>query len=456
MIKKMNIKNCFIIFIILHLFIWTLIPSITNKNLPLDTIEALAWGSNLDWGYIKHPPVSALIIELFYKIFSNQDWAYYLLSQILVIISFIYVYKLSNQILKNELYAILSVLVLEGIIFFNYTTPEFNVYVAQLPFKALVIYYCWKCINENKVLNWFLLGVFSGIGFLTHYSFIFLLISIKLLFLFKILNDKKFDYKYFIPGIVFLLIISPHLFWLIENNFTTIRYALGRANMDESSFINHLINPMTFILKQIGILIPLFFMILLICSFRVNFKKTDKQGTFLIFCNIVPLFLVLLTSVIFGAKIRTMWMSTFYLFFGLFFIYYLKSKINIKKLGKFFFVFIFIFLLSPMTYMYVSVANEFKRTDYPGKEIADLVQRKWDKNFINEISVVVGDEWAAGNLSYHLKSRPVWYNELKNKSKSINNDDGIIYAGNPKILKKICPGEFGTIKPVGYCMIGRK
>ena len=22
-------------------------------------------------------------------------------------------------------------------------------------------------------------------------------------------------------------------------------------------------------------------------------------------------------------------------------------------------------------------------------------------------------------------------------------------------FKKICPGEFGTIKPVGYCMIGK-
>ena len=22
-------------------------------------------------------------------------------------------------------------------------------------------------------------------------------------------------------------------------------------------------------------------------------------------------------------------------------------------------------------------------------------------------------------------------------------------------FKKICPGEFGTIKPVGYCMIGQ-
>ena len=27
---------------------------------------------------------------------------------------------------------------------------------------------------------------------------------------------------------------------------------------------------------------------------------------------------------------------------------------------------------------------------------------------------------------------------------------------NPKILKKVSPGAFGSIKPVGYCMIGRK
>ena len=27
---------------------------------------------------------------------------------------------------------------------------------------------------------------------------------------------------------------------------------------------------------------------------------------------------------------------------------------------------------------------------------------------------------------------------------------------NPKVLKDICPGVFGVIKPVGYCMIGTK
>ena len=88
LINKRNINNLFYIFIITHLVIWTFIPTLTNNNLPLDTIEALAWGSNLDWGFNKHPPMSAFLVETFYKIFGHNDWAYYLLSQICVVFSF--------------------------------------------------------------------------------------------------------------------------------------------------------------------------------------------------------------------------------------------------------------------------------------------------------------------------------------------------------------------------------
>ena len=84
------------------------------------------------------------------------------------------------------------------------------------------------------------------------------------------------------------------------------------------------------------------------------------------------------------------------------------------------------------------------------------MQNKWDNNFINDIKIVVGDEWFAGNLSYHLDSRPIWTIELKKDEINFNESNGVIYTGNPKILKQICPGVFGTIKPVGYCMIGQR
>ena len=105
-----NINNIFFIFALSHLLIWTLVPSITNKNLPSDVIEALAWGSNLDWGFNKHPPMSAFFSQVFFQIFGAQDWAYYLLSQICVLIAFYYVFKLSIEILGNTKFSIISVL----------------------------------------------------------------------------------------------------------------------------------------------------------------------------------------------------------------------------------------------------------------------------------------------------------------------------------------------------------
>ena len=137
----MAINRLFYYFLFTHLVIWTLIPSITNHNLPLDTIEALAWGSNLDWGFNKHPPISAFFPEIFYQIFGPQDWAYYLLSQIFVVIAFYYVFKFANEIFNNIKFSLISVFLLSSIYFYNYTTPEFNVNVCQLPFWSLTVYY---------------------------------------------------------------------------------------------------------------------------------------------------------------------------------------------------------------------------------------------------------------------------------------------------------------------------
>ncbi len=454
--NQKKITKIFYIFLVSHLLIWTLIPSLSNINLPLDTIEALAWGSNLDWGFNKHPPFSAFAVEVFFSFFRSQDWAYYLLSQIFVIIAFIYVWKLSNEIFKNKIYSLFSLLVLEGIYFYNFTTPEFNVNVSQLPFFALTSYFLWRGINSKKNSDWILFGIFSAFGFLSKYLFIYHLFSI-FLFLIFFYRNKKITKYYMLSIIVSLTILAPHFFWLFENNFVTVFYGLNRSGLNETQFINHLINPVIFILKQIMILIPFFLMIFVLLkkiNFKINIKS--KKILFLLTISFFPLVLVFLTSVITGAKIRTMWMTPFYLFLGTLFFEIQIKNIDLKKIKKFYFVFLFFFLLSPVSYFAVSVLDDTKRTDYPGKEISRLVQNKWDDNFVNEIKIVVGDEWSAGNLSYHLTSRPTWTQEIKNLVSNLKQDQGVIYTGNPRVLKKICPGVFGTIKPVGYCMIGQR
>ena len=418
-LKFNNQEKLFYIFLTTHLFIWTIIPTVTNNNLPLDTIEALAWGSNLDWGFTKHPPMSAFFVEFFYMIFGSQDWSYYFLSQIFVIFSFLIVFKLSEEILNNRTLSFFSVLLLEGIYFYNFTTPEFNVNVCQLPFWALTVYFSWKIFNQKRLntKDFILLGIFSALGFLSKYLFIYLLISLILLFIYLVyfLKDRKFDFKYLISIEVFLVLLIPHIIWLFNNEFITLTYGLERAGVENPNIIDHVKFPVIFLIKQIGILIPFLILIfLLIKKIKINLNTKDKNLIFLIFINLMPIILMFITSLLFGSKIRTMWMTPFYLFFGLLFIYIFEKQININKTKNFFIGFLFLFLISPISYAGVSIINENKRTDYPGKQIAEKVQKLWNKDFEDEITVVLGNEWNAGNLSYHLKSRPRWKGEIDN------------------------------------------
>tara|TARA_A100000164_G_scaffold306949_1_gene283559 strand:- start:41 stop:1336 length:1296 start_codon:yes stop_codon:yes gene_type:complete len=410
LINKYNYSTLFYIFITFHLFIWTIIPSVTNDNLPLDTIEALSWGSNLDWGFNKHPPMSAFFVELVYYIFGAQDWAYYLFSQICIIISFFIVYKFAEDFFENKVFCLLSVLLLEGIYFFNFTTPEFNVNVCLMPFWALTVFYLWKSIKTNKLIDWLLVGLFAGFGFLSKYLFIYLGLAIDIIIIYMIYT-KRINFKCLSSLIPLLIVLMPHLLWLLENNYITVTYGLHRTGSDEFNFINHIKHPIIFLGKQIGILVPFFILFLFLNNtFKTKIKFNDKKLLFLLAINLIPFDLVFLTSMVMGVKIRTMWMTSFYLFFGVMLLYIYQDKINLNRLKKFTIVFSFIFLLSPFIYALVSITQTDKRTDYKGKAEAQkaLIFYKNQNEISGDIGFVKGDEWFGGNISYHLKERPKW------------------------------------------------
>ena len=69
-------------------------------------------------------------------------------------------------------------------------------------------------------------------------------------------------------------------------------------------------------------------------------------------------------------------------------------------------------LISPFSYAYISISQNDKRTDYKGKVEAKAVMIAVENDFMRiknkTIKYVWGNEWVAGNLSYHLKDRPRW------------------------------------------------
>ena len=414
MIQPGKEKKIFYLLCLYHLIIWTLVPYFSNKNLPLDVIEALAWGQDFDLGYNKHPPLSAWIPGLLFKIFGNKDWVYYLLSQIFIVISFIFLWKLSSFFLKKKSQILLSVLTIEGIAFYTFETPQFNVNICQIPLWIGTIYFFLKSIKNNKIADWIFLGTFSALGFLTKYIFAYLLISLFFYLIYIFFIRKKINFNFLYTVLIFFLITAPHFQWLIRNDFTTIYYALKRGGLNEFNIYNHLLNPFKFLMSQILILLPFLLLIyLLIKKIKIKLPFDNQKFIFLLFSFLLPFFLILITSMVTGSRIRTMWMIPFYSLVGVFFIFLYQDSINLKKLKSFNILLIIFLIISPTLYSLRSIYND-SRTGYEGKKIALQIEKDWKAISKDEISNVGFSEWYAGNLSYHLSNRPKVFLEENN------------------------------------------
>ncbi len=410
LINTNKYSTFFYIFIIIHLLIWTLIPSITNENLPLDTIEALVWGNGLEWGNNKHPPLSIFFVELIYFFFKKNDFAYYLLSQIFILINFLYIYKLSKFFFTDKKTQISIVFLTSLIFYYSFSSVEFNVNICLLPFWTSAIYYTFIAIEKNQSKDWVLLGVVCALGFLSKYIIAYLFIGIVTFIIITFIINKKINFKIFISFFIFLILISPHILWLIQNNFETINYAFERAGA-YSKFYQSII----FFLKQLIFFFILFLLHFIFFKLNFNFKNFfSKKSIFLICIFAVPFILILITSIVTGSKIRTAWLMPFYSISCLVITYFLFS-IKTKSYGI---LFIFFYLLNPAIFL-GSFYSDYtknrtkdereKRVLYEGKKIAQIVQKEWNKISDKEIKYIIGDEWYGGNLSYHLKDRPHLY-----------------------------------------------
>jgi 4-amino-4-deoxy-L-arabinose transferase-like glycosyltransferase len=445
MIQPGKEKKIFYLLCLYHLIIWTIVPYYSNKNLPLDVIEALAWGQDFDLGYNKHPPLSSWIPGLLFKIFGNKDWIYYLLSQVFIVISFIFLWKLSSFFLKKNYQILLSVLTIEGIAFFTFETPQFNVNICQIPLWIGTIYFFLKSIKNNKIADWIFLGTFSALGFLTKYIFVYLLISLFFYLIYIFFIRKKINFNFLYTILIFFLITAPHFQWLLQNDFTTIYYALKRGGLNEFNIYNHLLNPFKFLINQISILLPFLLLIyLLIKKIKIKLPFDNQKFIFLLFSFLLPFFLILITSMVTGSRIRTMWMIPFYSLVGVFFIFLYQDSINLKKLKSFNILLIIFLIISPTLYSLRSIYND-SRTGYEGKKIALQIEKEWKTISKDEISNVGFSEWYAGNLSYHLSNRPKVFLEENN---NFYKKPAVIVAKD--IGPSLCNQKYINVKNIVY------
>src|SRR5580704_9608898 len=111
-------EKAFVAFAVLHVALWTILPTTLFLNLPLDLIEALTYGREWQIGYDKLPPLPWWLVEITYRLF-GPDLFYYLLAQISVIAAFVAVWTVARQ-LVGRLGALVAILIIDGLHYFTF------------------------------------------------------------------------------------------------------------------------------------------------------------------------------------------------------------------------------------------------------------------------------------------------------------------------------------------------
>jgi 4-amino-4-deoxy-L-arabinose transferase-like glycosyltransferase len=291
------------VFILIAVF--SLVRFFTASLLELGNDEAYYWlySKQLQWNYFDHPPLVALWVRIstLNGLLSGYEAAIRLGSIISCAFSTWFLFK-AVSLTSNEragwfAACLFNASLYAGLMAGLMAMPD----SPQLFFWTLCLWQIARLLQDDKnKWTWVLFGISAGLCIMSKIHGVFLPAGFVLFTIFKKrewLNRPVFYVSLLIP----LLIMSPILFWNMQNNFVTFRFhgsrvdiathQLAKDSFWEETFSQVVItNPVNFILIVLG----------LVWLFRVK-----NLHPFLVACNFIALPFILI--VIFLSIFRDIW-----------------------------------------------------------------------------------------------------------------------------------------------------
>jgi hypothetical protein len=423
----------FAAFIFALMSLWTILPSLLAQNLPLDSIEVLAWGGEWQAGYHKHPPLYAWLAEIFR--IGSWHWPLFLLSQVMVVFSLFFSWLLARDFLKPA-HAFIAVTAMASIHYLTISAIEFNVNVVQYPFWAFSALAFWRAIRSRRLYWWIALGISCGLGIIGKYTFAFLPISMTA-FIF-LHPDGRRELKTAGPWVaacICVAIITPNIIWNIEQGFPFIAYAMERGKAGEGyNFFKNLINLIMFLGVQISAIIPLIILFIVSLRPKLSFKMPGLDRWLIITMGIGPVIVYAIMSLVFGIELQSAWGAPLVILSGPFLMAFLNPRqLYFKRFIKTLTAFVFIFAIGYLicATLVPSLTGSWKRINFPGRDLARVAKDEWSARYDSPLKISIGDVWLAGNIAFYCPQdiTPSVYIDASTKASPWLNDDLVRLQG---------------------------
>ena len=211
----------------LHLVVWSWVGIAlrTNLDLPGDMVEAYAWGQGWQWGYFKHPPLSAWLAGAWFSVFPTGDASYSVLGAMNMGLALAGFCALARDTLPAawRLPSLAAAMLLPAA---TVMSLRFNANAVLLSTWPWVVWFFLRTMRSGRLRDAAGLGLTAALAMLGKYfSGVLLLTLLAAVLAHPPWRGRLGQRCTAVALLSFLLLLWPHLLWLRANDYGPLLYA---------------------------------------------------------------------------------------------------------------------------------------------------------------------------------------------------------------------------------------
>lgn len=387
----------------------------SNAGLHPDVLETWSLGRDLNWGNSKHPPLMGWMARIWTQVFPVADWSLQLLAMTNAAIALWAVDLITRRFVRGDK-RVMVLLLLMLLPAYQFHAQRFNANSVLLATWPLAIYGFLRSY-ETRSIGWAALsGAMAGFAMLGKYYSIFLVVSLCVA---AVLHPQRRQYLRsaapWVSVLAGLLVIVPHINWLIASDFLPFSYAMRQhgglgSSGGASKALLFVGGVLAWLLVPIGV-----WMLLTRSRAGALLRDIEKVSGGLLLLLLVllgTLAFPVLAAIILGTSMPALW-SLQGLFLAVVIVVCASRVTDIReqtvKLTSAVAVFSLLLIVAAPLHAYYRNDHPFKEgRNFYSAATAELL-RRWDNETDKPLAVVSGNENLSLAAAFYGEDHPLYH-----------------------------------------------
>jgi 4-amino-4-deoxy-L-arabinose transferase-like glycosyltransferase len=376
-----------------------------------DHFEQFVWAHGLQWGYHKHPPLPTWLLAALTDAIGPAVWSAEVLAIACTLGTAFFTYRIAQMLIGNA--AATLALLLWGLQHaFSSRVVLFNHNTVLMLMTSVTAWALLQALRNDRraPLWWLATGVAAGLSLLAKYQALVPLTGLLVAMLLSgDLATRPARRGLLLAAATALLVVMPHLIWVLDDHFAALAYATQQGQSMNSS--ERAMNVASFLAQQLRMLFPA----LLLCGLLLMLglrrgrapQAEDRQlawrRSWLFGLIGLPLALTVLTAPLFGMHLQNHWGYQATQFASLWLAWRVRPRVPAAGAS-----WIVATLLAHAAFLSAAALSQApevngKRHDrhYPAQALADAVRQDWRNDSMCPLGIVVGPSFEAGIVSVY-------------------------------------------------------